>query len=450
VEPIGGQQRRTPRAPPPSPSRRPSPHSVAISVSDRAPRRDPRKVHVPAPEAGRSAAPPPAPGGRAAGAAGPVRAAAPAAAAGASVFAPDGATAAPPRPAARPRPTTPPPRSPKPAPESRGSGGRTGAPPKTGRRRSRRPKLRRILLLTSLFLPLLLLLAVVGGYLYARSAFDRIEKIDLTGTLSTGGTGTTYLIVGSDSRDPQALIDAGLDPAGFAEGGGDRSDTMMVLRFVDGESRMLSIPRDLYVPISGTGGSQKINAAYNGGPQRLVATVQDALGIPIHHYMEVDFVAFAQLVDALGGITIEFPHPAFDRNSGLDVGQSGPVELNGAQALAFVRSRQYTEVIDGQEVKDPTGDLGRVQRQQQFLKAVFSKMGDTRNPITLARAAGSTTGGLAIDDDLGLTDAIRLGWRLRSLDPIPVELPVELGRNEAGSVLFLVQPDAEAALDQFR
>jgi len=204
------------------------------------------------------------------------------------------------------------------------------------------------------------------------------------------------------------------------------------------------------VPISGTGGSQKINAAYNGGPTRLVATVQESLGIPIHHYMEVDFVSFAQLVDSLGGITIDFPHPAFDRNSGLDVRESGPVVLDGAQALGFVRSRQYTEIIDGQEVKDPTGDLGRVVRQQQFLRAVFSELGSTRNPITLARAAGSTTGGLAIDDDLTLPDAIRLGWRLRSLDPIPVELPVQIGRNEAGSVLFLVQPGAEAALAQFR
>ena len=82
---------------------------------------------------------------------------------------------------------------------------------------------------------------------------------------------------------------------------------------------MMSIPRDLYVPIAETGGSQKINAAYNGGPRRLVLTVQQSLGIPIHHYLEVDFVSFAKLVDSLGGITIDFPHPAFDRNSGLDV-----------------------------------------------------------------------------------------------------------------------------------
>ncbi|MET0729076.1 MAG: LCP family protein, partial [Acidimicrobiales bacterium] len=171
---------------------------------------------------------------------------------------------------------------------------------------------------------------------------------------------------------------------------------------------------------------------------------------PVHHYLEVDFVSFARLVDSLGGITIDFPHPAFDTQSGLDVKEAGAVELDGPQSLAYVRSRHYTEVIDGDTRTDPTADLGRVQRQQQFLSAVFGKLGDSRNPITLARAASSASGGLRVDDTLGLTDAIRLAWRLRSLDPEPVELPVRMGSNRSGSVLFLVEPDADAALDQFR
>ena len=228
-----------------------------------------------------------------------------------------------------------------------------------------------------------------------------------------------------------------------------RSDTMLLLRFEGRNATMMSLPRDLYVPIAETGGSQKLNAAYNGGPSRLVRTVQESLGVPVHHYLEVDFVSFAKLVDSLGGITIDFPHPAFDRGSGLDVSQSGPVELDGPQALGFVRSRHYVEIIDGEEQPDARGDLGRVVRQQQFLKAVFTELGSTKNPLTLARAAGSATGGLRIDDAMSLFDAIRFAWRLRSLDPEPVELPVRLGRNDSGSVLFL-EPGAEAAFDQFR
>jgi LCP family protein required for cell wall assembly len=289
----------------------------------------------------------------------------------------------------------------------------------------------------------------VGGYLYAKSVYDKIEKIPLADVLSDGGGGTNYLIVGSDSRDVEELVDAGLDPAGFADGGGQRSDTMMLLRFAGGEASMMSIPRDLYVPIADTGRSQKINAAYNGGPSRLVRTVQDSLGVPVHHYLEVDFVSFAKLVDSLGGITIGFMHPAFDRSSGLDVRQAGPVELDGPQALGFVRSRHYVEIIDGQERADARGDLGRVLRQQQFLRAVFGELGSTKNPITLARAAGSAAGGLRIDDTMSLFDAIRFAWRLRALEPAPVELPTRLGSNEAGSVLFL-EPGADAALEQFR
>lgn len=387
-------------------------------MTDRTPRRDPRKIHIPAPDPASPAGPPPRPGSP---------------------------------PARPPRPTTnQPKRSTTPA-KARAAPAPAPAPvSRRGRRLPKRPKLRRRLLLTSIFLPLLLLLAAVGGFLYARSIFDRIEKLPLADVLSADGSGTNYLIVGSDSRDVEDIVDAGLDPGAFADGGGQRSDTMLLLRFVDGGAKMMSIPRDLYVPLAETDGSNKINAAYNGGPRRLVLTIQLALGVPIHHYMEVDFVTFAKLVDSLGGITIDFPHPAFDANSGLDVPQAGPNHLDGPQALAFVRSRHYVEVIDGQQQADPTADLGRVQRQQQFLKAVFGELGTSKNPFTLAKAASATTGGLRIDDTLGLTEAIRFAWRLRSLDPTPVELPVEFGRNGAGAVLFLVEPDGDAALAQFR
>jgi LCP family protein required for cell wall assembly len=280
--------------------------------------------------------------------------------------------------------------------------------------------------------------------------FNRIEKVPVASVLSSGGDGTNYLIVGSDTRDLGALEDAGLDPAGFMEGGGQRSDTLLLLRFEGGTARMMSIPRDLYLPIAGTGGSQKINAAYNGGPTRVIQTVQESLGLPVHHYMEVDFVSFASLVDALGGITIEFEHPAYDTNSGLQVDQAGQVELDGPQALAYVRSRNYVEIIDGTERRDPTADLGRIQRQQRFLTAVFSELGSSRNPLRLARAAGSATGGLRIDDRMGLLDAMRLAWRLRSLDPESVELPVDNASNAAGSVLLLREAEAQPVLDLMR
>jgi LCP family protein required for cell wall assembly len=304
--------------------------------------------------------------------------------AGTSVFTPKPTARAAPRP-------KPDPRTPEPTPE--------------GRRR--KPRRRRLLRIAAVLLPVVLLVTLLGGFLFARSVFNRIEKIPLADVLSPkAGPGTNYLIVGSDSRDVEDLADAGLNPDAFADGGGQRSDTMLLLRFEGGRASMMSIPRDLYVPIAETGQSGKINSAYNGGPPRLVLTVQESLGVPVHHYLEVDFVSFAGLVDALGGITIEVPNPAFDTSSGLAIPSAGPNQLDGPQALAFVRSRHFVEVIDGELVPDPTADLGRVVRQQQFLRAVFSELGSTKNPVALGQAASATSDGLRIDDTFGMVEAL--------------------------------------------
>jgi anionic cell wall polymer biosynthesis LytR-Cps2A-Psr (LCP) family protein len=165
--------------------------------------------------------------------------------------------------------------------------------------------------------------------------------------------------------------------------------------------------------------------------------------------MEVDFVTFAGLVDAVGGVNIDFPYPAFDTQSGLDVKQSGSVKLNGQQALAYVRSRHYTEIKeDGKPHEDPTADLGRIGRQQDFMRAVMYKVASTQNPISLMKASGKISNGLRIDDKLGLFDALRLVWSMRGLHPIPTKLPVAVNRD--GATLHLQQPDADKVLADFK
>jgi len=308
------------------------------------------------------------------------------------------------------------------------------APPGGGPRKPwfRRVRWRWVLLGT--FLVILLLFG--GLYWYANSIFNRIERVQVSEVLSSEGSGTNYLIVGSDSR----------------EGGpeGNRADTIMVLHTGGDGAKVLSVPRDLYVPIAGSDDSQKINAAYNQGPTTLIQTVSESLDVPINRYMEVDFVSFAGLVDALGGVTIDFPNPAFDRHSGLVVDQAGPVELNGEQALAYVRSRNYVEIINGEEVPDPRGDLGRIQRQQLFMTTVFDKMGSTRNPFTLTATAGNLAEGLRIDDEMTMWDGFRLFWRMRGVNPAPLELPTVDDRNESGAVLILQEEEAQPVLDQVR
>ncbi|MEM9034625.1 MAG: LCP family protein [Actinomycetota bacterium] len=281
------------------------------------------------------------------------------------------------------------------------------------------------------------------------SSWNGVERVEVAGVLDSGGAGTNYLLVGSDSREG---IDADDPNAGVLIGepvSGQRSDTVMILRVEDGAASFLSLPRDLWLPIAGTGGEQRLNTAYAGGPERLIRTVQDSLGLPVHHYLEIDLATFADVVDALGGVTINFPNPAFDEKSGLNVETAGPVVLDGSQALAYVRSRAYTEIVDGVPQTDPTGDLGRGLRQQTFLRTVLAEVTASRNPFTVRSIVGALAGGLTVDDTLGVRDVLGLGWTLRGITPETVELPVF--NFQAGSAAVLgLDAGAEQVLDQFR
>ena len=296
--------------------------------------------------------------------------------------------------------------------------------------------IRRMLLRGSTVLLVLVLLAGVLGYAYANSQFDKIEKVPVGSDLAGGSGGTNYLLVGTDNRP-------GVD--------GDRSDTMLVLRIAHGKSTIMSIPRDLFVSIPGLNGQHRINTAYNSGPAVLVDTVQQALGVPIDRYIEINFVSFAGVVDALGGVTIDFPNPATDPKSGLNVQQTGPVLLDGVQALAYVRSRTYTEVIDGRTKVDGTADLGRVKRQQAFLRAILSRAGASKSPFKLAKIGRALTGGLKVDDKMTLTDALRFAWNMGRLRPESIVLPTTPHTTTGGAQVLLLQTDAaQPVLDQLR
>jgi LCP family protein required for cell wall assembly len=290
----------------------------------------------------------------------------------------------------------------------------------------------------------LLVVALLATFLWARNTYDRIEKIDLTDVLDpVSGDATNYLLVGSDSRSE-------FDPEGDSGVEGTRSDTIILLRITPDGAAMMSIPRDLWVEIADTGEMGRINGAYNRGPANLVRTVQNNLDVPVNHYVEVGFGSFVGLVDAIGGVTIEFPNPVFDPGSGLNVTTAGPVTLNGQQALAYARSRNYTEIIDGEEVKEPTADLGRQQRQQNFLRTALGEVGATRNPFTLVRVADAMSAELIVDSGLGFWEALTLVRRLGGSDPLSVVLPTEGVRRGDAAVLVLAEPEAEQVLAAFR
>jgi len=288
------------------------------------------------------------------------------------------------------------------------------------------------------------LLAVEVGWFYAAAKFEQVERVDVDvdgrSVLEGSPSGTNWLLVGTDAR-PE------IDTSGPGSGG-NRADTMLVLRTGDGPARLMSIPRDLRVALpSRDGDLGRINSAYNDGPVALIRTVQESVGIPIDRYVEIDFVSFAGLVDALGGVTIHFDHPAIDTHSGLNVTESGDVRLDGEQALAFVRSRFYQEVIDGEvQPADGLADLSRIERQQTFLRAVLAEAGSSRNPFHLARIADSLTAGLRVDNHMELLDALVFAWSMGHLNPERVELPVQFIQ---GSGLVDLGPDADAVIADF-
>lgn len=318
-------------------------------------------------------------------------------------------------------------------------------PPPTAQPRRRRRWRRALLLL----LALVVALVALGG-VFAWVQFQRIDRVEVSPVLSAGGGGgTNYLIVGSDSREG---IDPGDPNAGAFIGqevSGARTDTIMVLRVTSDGSQLLSIPRDLWVTNAVTGEPGRINSTYQTSPAALIQTVQQSLGIPVHHYLEIDFTSFGDLVDAVGGITVNFEHPARDDNSGLLVEETGPVTLDGTQALAYVRSRNYTELVDGQWQTDPTADIGRTERQRAFLTTLLGEVGSARNPLALRSIVDSLGGGMRIDDSLTFWDALRLGWELKGLAPESVELPV-VGRMTSGGASVLdLGPGSSEVLERF-
>jgi LCP family protein required for cell wall assembly len=305
-------------------------------------------------------------------------------------------------------------------------------------RRSRRRTVSRVVLVAAGAV----LLGTLAALVWANSIFNRIEKVEVSDALS-GGSGTNYLLVGADNSLGGGAGREGVD--------GIRADTVMVLRVSGGGATMLSLNRDLWVRNPATGQEGRLNATYNQGPANLVRAVTENFGIPIERYVEIDFDSFSGLVDSLGGIDITFANPAFDLGSGLDVPTAGTVRLDGAQALAYVRSRHYTEYIDGQPVAEGgLPDVNRTMRQQAFLRAVMQKAATNRNPFALLSAAERMSAGLRVDDDMTMFDAIRFALTMGRLDPRPTPLPVTPRTTSGGAQVLDLGDGADGVLAGFR
>lgn len=303
-------------------------------------------------------------------------------------------------------------------------------------------------------------IVVFGVYFY----FDALQSAvtegvtvnpDVEGVLAPRPAGDdqpiVFLVLGSDSREglPEEWM------GDFGAAGGERADVIMLVQLLPAEGRMqiLSIPRDLRVTIPGRDNKDKINAAFAyGGAELMIRTVQETFDIGIHHYVEVDFSGFAATVDEVGGIEINFPHPARDLKSGLSI-DAGLQVLDGRQALALARSRSYQELHDGNWVFVDASDLGRTRRQQQVLVALAKAV---RGPSLVVEAPGlasSIAQHMVVDPGFREIEFGRMAVAFRDFRPSHIDsvtLPVELANINGVSYVEPIAGAADAVVDAFR
>ena len=294
-------------------------------------------------------------------------------------------------------------------------------------------------------------IVVFGAYFFLsnlESAFEDAVEIneevveELSATPGSATDPSTFLLIGSDSREN---IPDGFDDF-FGIAPGRRADVIMLLQVLpdEGRAQILSIPRDLKVELDGYG-LQKINAAYAfGGGPLLVSSVRAATGLPIHHYVEVDFAGFAAIVDEVGGVSINFPNPARDGKSGLSV-QAGLQHLDGEEALAYARSRSYQESRDGQWVSVDATDIGRMGRQQELIFAILSSI---KRPSTITQAEELIVAvGEHLEVDAALVERgfLDLAWAMRDIRPGSIDTFTYPTVTEIIDEIFYEVPDEPEA-----
>jgi LCP family protein required for cell wall assembly len=269
---------------------------------------------------------------------------------------------------------------------------------------SQRARRQRFVLIIVAAMSVATLLVSCGAWVVTSYISAGLARLD-AGTSGTPASGPiNILVVGVDSRggltpSQEARLHVGSDI-------GENTDTMMLVHIpADHDSvEVVSLPRDSWVSIPGHG-MNKINAAYGiGGPQLMVSTVEQATGVDINDYVEVNFLGFVRVIDALGGVNVCLPYAVDDSDSGLHL-SAGSHHVDGVTALEFARDRHSF----------PTSDLARISDQQQLLSSAFTEAttsGVLANPVRLQQVLASVTAAVRVDRGFNL---IQLSDELRGV-----------------------------------
>ena len=255
-----------------------------------------------------------------------------------------------------------------------------------------------------------LIAGVAGTYFWLNGKLNRSVTLPTT-TLTSAGT--NWLITGSDSRAGLSRAEIDALHVGFDEGTLN-SDSIMLLHMGSGRPVLISIPRDSYVNIPGHG-SNKINAALAyGGANLLIQTVENVTGLKIDHYMGIGFGGLVAVVNKIGGVQICLKTAINDSYSGVNL-SAGCHDLNGDQALAFVRDRHSFS----------TEDLQRIQDQRAFISALLKKAtspGVYLNPFTALPFGSTAASSMSVDQGTSLLDLVHAASALR--DPETGTVPI--------------------------
>jgi LCP family protein required for cell wall assembly len=311
----------------------------------------------------------------------------------------------------------------------------------------------------SLVTLVLAVLSVFAAIAYIDNTEGRITRIDseelvslaTVAPVAAGGEAepVNFLVIATDDR---SNLPEDWDEGNFGDFTGRRTDVIMLAHVVPGERiQLLSLPRDLMVDIEGHG-TNRLNASFVfGGPDLLVKTVQQETGIPVHHYIEIDFGGFGRIVDSLGGVTIDFPYATRDPKSGLDV-EAGKQRLDGEMAVAYARSRHTQIHKDGSWQSGSGGDIARTQRQQEIMVRLFDQVTSPSSAFNLPGFLPTLADNITADETLSLgliAELGRSGLTLRSGDIERATLPVRNHKGGDGRSYVIPTEDAGAVIAAF-
>jgi polyisoprenyl-teichoic acid--peptidoglycan teichoic acid transferase len=300
--------------------------------------------------------------------------------------------------------------------------------------------------------------ALLVGYLHHKA--EQIPRVELGHVLADPVS----------SSEPRNVLLVGVDDAsGFDSDDGRRrgrdssmplADTIMVLRLDPGqqEAALVSFPRDLWVTFPETQARARINTAIwrgEGRPDVLIDLLDQEFDIPVHSYVQVDMAGFVDLVDLLDGVPVHFERPGRDQWTGFQVDEPGCTTLGPEESLAYVRSRRYQHLVDGEWEREGLSDLARVERQQDFIYRTVDRAisRGARNPGTLNRLVDTGLSSLTVDDELSVRDIVSLGRAFQEFEAdglVTYTLPVEDGQVGGADVVHMVEFEAEPILDIFR